>query len=121
MPQNFSVLKVGSLITALCKLHNLCIDCRESSVVSALDRDDSLNVRTSGGLRIHASGLSFDPEEDRLDALLDGGEFVEEGAQEQRRTRNKDVSSLPIYHYVKHVESMGYKRPSPKKRKSPNK
>eukprot|EP00804_Cyclotella_cryptica_P017177 CCRYP_013117-RA/>CCRYP_013117-RA protein AED:0.25 eAED:0.25 QI:0/-1/0/1/-1/0/1/0/208 len=49
MPVNISVKKISSLVLALCKLHNFCID-NASVGVARPDEGDILNIAVNGGI-----------------------------------------------------------------------
>eukprot|EP00956_Cyclotella_meneghiniana_P023471 scaffold45715_cov37-Cyclotella_meneghiniana.AAC.2 len=49
MPVNITMQKISSLVLALCKLHNFCID-NASVGVERRDETDILNIAVEGGL-----------------------------------------------------------------------
>ena len=117
MPVNFSLQKINYLVLALCKLHNYCIDASEFDIPGTEARD-KYNIGMEGGFRLPrmdvAASFEYQHSIDRVNALLDGGDFVEEGEQPIRDqiTRNyRRQGELPIYTMHKHIESNKFKRP----------
>lgn len=101
----FSLKKATRLVLALCKLHNYCIDCKEGEADDGY-KYDNLNIRMEGGMTLK--------KEERVDQLLDGGEFVEEQHKEERqkrRLKNLSIQDLPIWKMLEHIESKGYEKP----------
>lgn len=49
MPVNFTLQKISSLVLALCKLHNFCID-NSSEEVDRPSETDIVNISMDGGI-----------------------------------------------------------------------
>lgn len=114
MPVNLEVRKISSLVLALCKLHNYCIDKRCEEVDAPSD-SDLFNIAMDGGLflpRMDNSRNAFweYSNEDRLDALLDGGAHMDDHTQAQRRQYRYDADK-PCNKILAEVVKMGYERP----------
>ena len=114
MPTNFAIRKVTSLTLALCKLHNFCINSNDTKATPSTVQDSS-SIQLEGGISMP---VSFNPDRNRLDDLLDGGDFVEEEHRELRRQRSSKTSikDLPIYDMLEWVESQGLKQPNAPRR-----
>ncbi len=119
MPTNFTIAKISSLVLALCKLHNFLIDARDETP-KAVEKD-TFNISMSGGMQLQGvddsdNGSNFwtyNAERDRVDGLLDGGDYVEQGHHELRRPAGRRRQDLPIHKMLNCIESNGYKRPKP--------
>jgi hypothetical protein len=117
LPVNVSVGKISSLVLALCKLHNYCIDqsCVDLDCPSA---HDVANIAMSGGLhlpRMDKNGdayWSYDLSGglDRLDDLLDGGYHMDDHTRSQRR-QYRHETDLPCHELLNYVTLMDYQRP----------
>ncbi|KAL7475863.1 hypothetical protein ACHAW6_001761 [Cyclotella cf. meneghiniana] len=90
MSVNIKVQKISTLVLALCKVHNFCID-NSSEEVGRPSETDIVDSTMDGGLflpRLDHSSAYFcqcDSENDRLDSLLDGGDHVDNHTRDQRR------------------------------------
>ena len=101
IPVNISVQKTTSLVLALCKLHNFCINQNDSNVSSAFESDVANIVREGGIYRpsMDKDGnatWSYDFQEsskDRLSSILDGGDHHGDLSREDHRK----------YRYRKHL------------------
>ena len=116
IPNNINVQKTCSLVLALCKLHNFCIDQSDRSIDAALSRDVAHIVREGGEYcpRIDEDGAAvweYDEEEDRLNALLDGGEHRNDHSATARR-RYRWVEDLPRSRLHRVVSARGLTRPT---------
>ena len=106
MPVNFRVSRINKLVYALCKLHNFCIDSKETELPLATT-EDSINIMLEGGV------VGMDRE--ALNHFIGGGHTMEDIPVEERRARSQapDTSKLPVYYMLKYIEDGGYKRPAP--------
>lgn len=118
MPMNVKTHKISSLVLALCKLHNYCINVttaeNNESQVPQSCMEDSITIREEGGLALQrlAGGGQFDPNLDSIDSLLDCGDALEDGAQ-RNRSRAHNIKDLPIWMMYEHVKRTGLARPGP--------
>jgi len=107
MPVGFKISKISRLVVALCKLHNFCIDCKHGDTSMSTPME-LFYISSEGGLAVPSS-------ENRVDALLDSGDFTEDvGHFNRKRSRANTAPSLdelPIYAMLRHIEDHGYKRP----------
>lgn len=91
IPMNISIKKTCALVSALCKLHNFCIDSMDDiSGQTATGAQDELNIAASGGIPLDRSQENpYRPSQ-----LLDGNERATEDydraviAREHRIARN---------------------------------
>ena len=94
MPVNLTIGKISSLVLALCKLHNFCIDKNCEDVVCPT-AGDIANITLDGGLFLpcmdNNGGAIWDPTTGRLDALLDGGAHMDDHTETQRRQYRRDL------------------------------
>ena len=85
LPNSIELKKVTSLVLALCKLHNYCIDCRMEGVPQLL-AEDLLEIGSLGGVpiefRSHGEGLN---NENSPEQLLHGGEHNDDTSQLYRK------------------------------------
>ena len=85
LPNSIELKKVTSLVLALCKLHNYCIDCRMEGVPQPL-AEDLLEIGSLGGVPIefqsHGEGLN---NENSPEQLLHGGEHNDDTSQLYRK------------------------------------
>lgn len=119
MPVNFTVRKISSLVLALCKLHNYCIDNGSDSVDSPSEAD-LINITMEGGLflpRLDSSGAYVwdsvterGSGADRLDDLLDGGEHMDDHTRDQRRVYRAE-RDLPCYRILDYFYEQSLERP----------
>ena len=119
MPVNIQVHKITSLVLALCKLHNFCIDNDCTDVDCPLDEDIS-NIALAGGLflpRMDRNKNAFwecdeDPtsHEDRLDELLDGGCHMDDHTRTQRR-KYQFAKDMPCHRILSFCEQELLSRP----------
>lgn len=114
MPCNFKIAKISSLVLALCKLHNFCIDHQDGNI-PATSFSDSFHIVMDGGLNLTNIDTT-DPNNynyqtlDRINELLDGGMHLDDGSyKDMRRSREQD--ELPVSKMLNDIESDGYKRP----------
>ena len=115
---NISVKKTTSLVYALCKLHNYCIESGDEQV-DRPSESDILNITTEGGLylpRMDGSGdahweydMNVDSR-DRLSDLLDGGQHTDDHTKHSRR-RYRFETDLPCKRMLEHVAKNGFRRP----------
>jgi len=119
-PVGVSIDKTNAALLALCKLHNYCIDCNnanDDADITSADLNDTGSIMLGGGMvlpRIDNNGVDYwvyDNEEDRLDALLDGGEHFEDVTRGFRR-RYRRYDDLPSRAILNHVTESGARRPS---------
>ena len=119
IPVNISVSKSASLVLALCKLHNFCIACTDEDKVDKpcqASIDDVASICREGGLllpridRISGEWI-YDSSLDRMDALLDGGEHMEDHNQDDRRRTYRRLEDLPYKKLYDEVVLNDYRRP----------
>ena len=112
MPVNLTVGKISSLVLALCKLHNYCID--KSVDVYCPIPGDIANIAMEGGLFLprmdNNTDTSWDPSSDRLNELLDGGQHMDDHTESQRRQYRHDLDK-PCHKILAELVRMGYERP----------
>ena len=118
IPVNISVQKTTSLVLALCKLHNFCINQNDSNVSSAFESDVANIVREGGIYRpsMDKDGnatWSYDFQEsskDRLSSILDGGDHHDDHSREDRR-KYRYRKHLPRDAILRKVRNGGHGRP----------
>jgi hypothetical protein len=115
MPVNMSVGKISSLVLALCKLHNFCIDKRCEDVESPTESDVA-NITLDGGIFLprmdnnRNAFWEYSAAEDRLDDLLDGGLHMDDHTETQRR-QYRHEKDKPCDRILAEIVQMGYQRP----------
>jgi hypothetical protein len=119
MPVNILVQKISSLVLALCKLNNFCID-NASIGVARADEQDILNIAVDGGIflpRMDNNGKfvwecdsNIYSQSDRLNELLDSGAHMDDHTRGQRRQYKAD-RDLPCYHILNYFEEQALERP----------
>jgi hypothetical protein len=117
MPVNISVGKISSLVLALCKLHNFCID-QSCDNLDSPSVQDIANIAMNGGLHLPCMDnnggayWSYDASGglDRLNNLLDGGFHMDDHTRNQRRQYRYETD-LPCHLLLNHVMMMDYHRP----------
>ena len=117
IPMNITVSKTSRLVLALCKLHNFCIDNRDTQVERPQFADAS-NIVLEGGFalpRMDGQGEIWEYEmsesnPDRVSHLLDGGCHRDDHTRAARRRFRRD-KSLPCQSILREVKSMGVRRP----------
>ena len=125
-PVNISVSKVNAAMLALCKLHNFCIDSNRDEVFPA-DMQDAGNIMMDGGMALPRIDndcddyfWQYDGEEDRVDALLDGGEHFDDINREARRHFRRRADMLPSALIHTKVKNTGARRPERNNRRNRN-
>lgn len=119
MPINLTVQQISSLVLALCKLHNFCID-HGGDAVESPSETDLINITMEGGLfmpRLDSSGgyVWYSETEsginnNRLDELLDGREHMDDHTEYQRRLYRAE-RDLPCYRILDHFTCNDLERP----------
>mmetsp|Transcript_13429 Transcript_13429/g.25216 ORF Transcript_13429/g.25216 Transcript_13429/m.25216 type:complete len:487 (+) Transcript_13429:1058-2518(+) len=113
IPMNITVKKTGSLVMCLCKLHNFCIS--QSDNVTQPLAGDVVHIANEGGFAFPifdgSAEWEYDPHEDRLDGLMDGGEHFDDANRRDRR-RYDARDDLPHMAMLKYIEIAGYQRPN---------
>lgn len=113
IPVNITVQKTSSLVMCLCKLHNFCI--QESDDIEPPLAADIVNIANAGGIALtridnRETEWTYNPVQDRINALLDGGEHFEDITRQQHR--KVGVSrTLPYLAMFRAIEDAGYIRP----------
>ena len=119
MPMNINVPRVSALVTSLCRLHNFCID-RKDTEMSVFSPLDLLFQIVSGGSAIVARGddYGYDPEVDRDELLLDGGHHYQDVHLERRRMLRELEDTDEVFPYktvLEFIEDNQFQRPAPYK------
>jgi len=114
------VQKISSLVLALCKLHNFCID-NASIGVACPDDEDILNIAVDGGIflprmdnnREFVWGCDSNvySHKDRLNDLLDGVAHIDDHTRGQRRLYKAD-RDLPCFHVLYYFEEQALEHPA---------
>lgn len=99
IPMNIEVSKTNSLVLALCKLHNFCIDHSDGMIERSYYKDATNIIRDGGMFSSRFDGDSddqweYDTVNDRLDDLLDGGQHTQDHSRGDRR-RHRRTPNLP--------------------------
>lgn len=112
MPVNILVQQISSLVLALCKLNNFCID-NTSLGVAHPEETDILNIAVEGGLflprmdnnrkYIWECDTNIYNQSDRLNNLLDGGAHMDDHMRSERRRYHSD-SDLPCYRVLNYFK-----------------
>eukprot|EP00804_Cyclotella_cryptica_P020312 CCRYP_014047-RA/>CCRYP_014047-RA protein AED:0.35 eAED:0.35 QI:0/-1/0/1/-1/0/1/0/184 len=119
MPVNLSVQKISSLVLALCKLHNFCID--NASVGVERPEDAGIpNIVVEGGLFlprmdngrqcVWECDTNIYSQSDRLNEFLDGGAHMDDHTRSERRRYRYD-RDLPCYRILNYFEEQALERP----------
>jgi hypothetical protein len=87
IPQNITIPKTTSLVIALAKLHNFCID--ETDVVVKQTAVDQMNIEVTGAVPLVSSDEAGMP---LPIALLHGGEHFDDVDRNARRRREREDS-----------------------------
>jgi hypothetical protein len=114
---NVGVGKISSLVLALCKLHNFCID-QSCDNLDSPSVQDIANIAINGGLHLprmdnnEGAYWSYDASGglDRLNDLLDGGFHMDDHTCSQRR-QYRYKTDLPCHSILNYVTMMDYQRP----------
>ena len=119
MAVNLTVQKISSMVLALCKLHNFCIEKCSDAVDCPDDRDIS-NISLQGGLFLPRMDnnknafwecdLNVATQHDRLDGLLDGGAHMDDHTMSQRRVYRAETD-LPCHRILSYCEALNLERP----------
>lgn len=119
MPVNLTVQKISSLVLALCKLHNFCIDTSGNGVDSP-EESDIANIAMEGGLflpRMDNNKEAFweydtnvYSQTDRLNELLDGGAHMDDHTRCDRRRYRSD-KDLPCHRILEYCMENDLQRP----------
>jgi hypothetical protein len=119
MPVNIRVPQTSALVTALCRLHNNCIDRQDTETSNFTPKDLLFQVMsgssTIAGGREH---FNYNPEEDRDQLLLDGGSHFQDVVQERRRMLKEleDTNKeFPYKTVLQYIQDGQFERPSPHK------
>ena len=116
IPMNIGVDKTMHMLTALCKLHNYCIDEKDDTVAGTAP-EDVRSIFLSGGLllpRIDGDGdalWNYDEQDDRLIGQLDGGEHSEDYNRQQQISQFRREEHLPYKVLLNHVLQHKFTRP----------
>jgi hypothetical protein len=120
MPVNISIQKISSLVLALCKLNNFCID-DTSFGVERPEEADILNIAVEDGLflprmdnnrqYVQESDTNIYSQSDRLNDLLDGGAHMDDHTRSERRRYRSD-RDLPCYRILNYFEEQALERPA---------
>eukprot|EP00970_Alexandrium_tamarense_P016091 scaffold6106_cov134-Alexandrium_tamarense.AAC.2 len=118
-PVNVSISKTNSAILALCKLHNFCIESNSGNDISTADVRDSSNIMMDGGVllpridRVDGDDDTvrwmYDDAEDRLNALLDGGEHMDDHTDNDCQRYRREVTPRHLIH--NYIAENGFRRP----------
>jgi hypothetical protein len=105
LPTNFTAKKSQKFVYCLCQLHNYCISKNEGCALHAT-HSDLIDIMADGGLLLRG----FNPEQNRLHALLDGGETQQDTLRHDQRKHesNKDI---PAQKLLSKIAAEGYQRP----------
>jgi DDE superfamily endonuclease len=117
LPANYGIRKSTSLVIALCRLHNYCIDQRLSEVPTALAAD-TLEIVSNGGIPL----IRTSENESRPEQLLDVGAHNDDTSafchrQFAKHGMGKNDEVPREYLHAKIVQG-GYQRPPPKRWRS---
>ena len=110
IPMNIEVAKTNSLVLALCKLHNFCID-HSDHMIEQSYRKDATSILMDDGLycpRIDDDiddPWEYDNVQDRVNGLLDGGHHLEDHSREDRR-RYCRATNLPNALVLREVRAL---------------
>ena len=119
MPCNITVPKVSALVTALCRLHNYCIDRRDTETSYFTPKDLLFQVLSGGSITPEGrDNFNYNPEEDRAQLLLDGGSHFQDVVQERRRMLKEleDTNrEFPYKTVLQYIQENKFQRPSPHK------
>jgi hypothetical protein len=113
MPMNITVQKATSLTLCLCKLHNFCIEERDS-IERPIARD-VVYIANGGGMALprmdnNDETWNYNLHEDRIDNLMDGGEHFDDVYRVDRRRMERRMH-LPYMSMLQMVADGGYTRP----------
>ena len=111
LPARIGIKKIASLVMALCRLHNYCINCNDYEADKILAQDE-LNIPLESDIVLERTGDNhFSPT-----GLLHGGEhFTDYGRYNLRMIRRMEdeiENSAPRERLHKMVVNYGLTRPS---------
>ena len=119
MPVNIRVPQTSALVTALCRLHNYCIDRQDTETSDFTPKDLLFQVMNGGStLPVGRHDFNYNPEEDRDQLLLDGGSHFQDVVQERRRMLKEleDTNrEFPYKTVLQYIQESHFERPSPHK------
>ena len=117
MPNGISLNKTTSLVFCLCKLHNFCIDNKDSTPPPSMAQDEA-TISLQGGAPLESFDNGEESRENsgRPAQLLDGGDHLEDVDRRARHTgaRAGTESLLPREALLQHVRLQDLQRPRPK-------
>jgi hypothetical protein len=123
MPNNISITRTWQLVVCLCRLHNFCINEKDSNNTPEPLADDVANIAIDGGLISpqfdhQMSADNYDNERDRVTALLDGGHHFDDvhkyTREQQARRYDVQEQQLPRTRLLSIIVENDYRRPRPK-------
>lgn len=88
IPQGVSIAKTTSLVLCLCKLHNYCIDQKQTTVPLPTDQDSAtISIGGGGGAQLEdiPDESSDSGDDSRPSGLLNGGDHFDDYGREIRR------------------------------------
>jgi hypothetical protein len=119
MPVNIRVPQTTALVTALCRLHNYCIDRRDTDTSCFAPKDLLFQVMNGGStVAVGREHFNYDPEKDRAQLLLDGGSHFQDVVLERRRMLKEleDTNKeFPYRTVLQYIQDGQFERPSPHK------
>jgi hypothetical protein len=123
MPVNIRVSQVSSLVTALCRLHNYCIDMRDIQTDTFIAKDLLFQIIHGGDSIAENRGenYDYDQKKDRDHLLLDGGQHFTDVVIERKRmlkeleTTDKEFPYKTVFNYIHDGQ---FRRPTPRKKKN---
>jgi hypothetical protein len=121
MPVNIRVSQISSLVTALCRLHNYCIDMRDIQTDTFIAKDLFFQVINGGdSIEGRDDNYNYDQKKDRAQLLLDGGQHFTDVVLERKRMLRdlEDTDKAFPYRTVHHyIHDNHFARPTPRKTK----
>ena len=128
MPMGITVRKTSALVLVLCKLHNFCINERDENIPTPT-ASDSHEIGLQGGIDVHSfsatrpdgaqdfnvDSSTYQHEMERVNDLLDGGDYRKRGDYRNRteriRASTEERESFPFNTMLAHIKEQGLQRP----------
>ena len=124
IPMNVSLVKTSALLMTLCRLHNFCIE--QNDAITKPSAPDTLDIAIQGGIELRAfqhineddGDLEYNHDRDRIDALIDGGNFRDDFTSTVRRQQGSYLRNmnqpdpLPFQIMYNYVDQQGFQRPA---------
>jgi hypothetical protein len=110
IPYNITIKKTSALVLCLCKLHNYCIDMKESAQAAENTAADTLEISSNGGVPLD------DPNGNPSQLLHAGHHFEDFNRALRAQIDRHQPDYLPRDYLLSIVEERDLRRPDPQRR-----